>query len=232
MKRVWTVAFLYWIVMSVLCCWLYPCLMSDTMARYAPMADAFARGEWRFAFHPRFGVLFGSLTGATVALTGLDGGRACQVVSFFFFSFSIVPIWATVKRVFVDGRIAWVAAVLALLSSECFIFALDGLRDPCRTFGLAMCALSFVGGAPWTMALGLFCLVSLRTDLFAISGALLLAWCILRLRRREAALSLCLPVAAWSAGAFLVVLMTRAYTGYWLPGAQFVGLWQKIFGGG
>lgn len=42
------------------------------MNRYAPMADAFAAGDWFHAFHPRFGALFSVLTGlfATLGFRG------------------------------------------------------------------------------------------------------------------------------------------------------------------
>ena len=33
---------------------LFPLIGTDTLCRYAPMAEAFAAGEWNEAFHPRF----------------------------------------------------------------------------------------------------------------------------------------------------------------------------------
>lgn len=46
---------LYFILLATAAHFLYPVLIADTMNRYAPMADAFAAGDWFHAFHPRFG---------------------------------------------------------------------------------------------------------------------------------------------------------------------------------
>ena len=230
MKKIWLVALVYWLVMSTLCVWLYPCLISDTMSRYAPMADALSRGDFFYAFHPRFCVLFSSLSGAVRYLTGLDGACSCQIVSFGFFSLSAVAVFALFRRVFGDGRVAWLGAALTLVNAECFVFALDGLRDPCRTLALALCALTFVGSAPWVLGLGLFLLVTLRTDLFLISGAILFAWCVWRLYLRDIK-GMVLPIGFWSLGAAFEMYMTYVYTGYFLPGAQFIGIYQKLLGG-
>lgn len=232
MKKVCLAAFSYWVVCATLCCWLYPVTVFDSMARYAPMADAFARGDWALAFHPRFGVLFSSLTGSVVWLTGLAGDKACQIVSFFFLAFSALPVWALVKRLYNDERTAWIAVVLVWLATEYFVYAQDGLRDPARTLGLALCALAFVSRAGAPMALGLFVLVTLRTDLFLISGVILFAWWIyLIILRNKSLLSLFLPTSSFLLGAFLMCLMTHAYTGLWLPGAQLVGMYVKMTGG-
>lgn len=38
--------------------WLNPIPADDTATRYAPMAQAFAEGDWLYAFHPHSGVFF------------------------------------------------------------------------------------------------------------------------------------------------------------------------------
>ena len=233
MKRVWTVAFLYWVVVSALCCWLYPVTVYDTMARYAPMADAFARGDWQYAFHPRFGVLFTTLAGCVSWATGLKGDCACQVVATFFLAISSVPAWAIAKRVFGDAFVAWIVAVMVLVATEYFVYAQDGLRDTVRIFGIAMCAYAFLSGKAWSVAVGLFCLVTVRTDLFVISGAILVAWtvfCLVSASRRSF-VAVAGPGFSWLLGANLMCLMTYLMTGWYLPGTQFITHLTRIAGG-
>ena len=61
--------------------WLNPIPADDTATRYAPMAQAFAEGDWFYAFHPHSGVFFPALSGGIAWLTGVDGFRACQVAA-------------------------------------------------------------------------------------------------------------------------------------------------------
>ena len=232
-KRVWLLAMAYWVIVSALVCWLYPVMAYDSTARYAPMADAFARGDWFFAYHPRFGVLFTTLAGCISYLTGLRGDHACQIVAVGFLAFSAIPVWALVKCVWKDERVAWVAVMFLFLAAEYFVYAEDGLRDTARIFGLACCALSLVSLKPAPLALGLFSLVTLRTDLLVISGVILFAWWVylLVLRFRPHPSSFLLPASSFLLGAFLMCLMTHSFTGLWLPGAQFVKYYLKLTGG-
>ena len=229
LRKVWLLAVGFWVVMSAVCCLWSPATAADMVIRYAPMADAFARGEWSLAYHPRFGVLFMSLAGSVAWLTGLDGIRACQVTGLGLLAFSAVPVWCAAKALF-DERTAWLAVLLTLVATETFVYAIDGLRDCGRTLGLALCVLGFVRGRAWPMALGTFLLVTLRTDLLSITGALLLVWWIWAIRRRRWG-GLALPTASWLAGIGLMCLMTHAQTGVWLPGAQFVKMYLKLTGG-
>ena len=80
-KRVWLTVLAWWLAFGLLCTLLYPVTMSDSITRYAPMADAFAREDWRQVFHPRFGVLFEVLSGGLSWLTGLEGAKSVQVAS-------------------------------------------------------------------------------------------------------------------------------------------------------
>lgn len=253
--RVWLVAFAVWIVLSALICWFYPLMVFDSIARYVPMADAFARGEWRLAFHPRFGVIFPPLTGALVWLFGIGGDKACQIVSTAFLAFSAVPVWAIAKRVFKENRVAWVATLLLLIATEYLTYAEDGLRDTGRTLGLAHCALAFVTrgkmprprngivscddrrrgilprvGEGAIMALGILVLSVIKVDLYAFSCVLLAVWCVRSFWYR-AWFALVLPILGWTLGTLTMCWMTYAQTGYFLPMAQFVKLYLKLTGG-
>ena len=56
-----------------------PLAATDTLCRYAPMAEAFAAGDWANAFHPRFGVGGTVVAGLFALLPGFDGFTACAV---------------------------------------------------------------------------------------------------------------------------------------------------------
>jgi len=228
--RVWLVACATWVVLSALICWLYPLMVFDSIGRYAPMAEAFAHGDWRFAFHPRFGVIFPPLTGALVGFFGIGGDKACQIVSTAFLAFSAVPVWAIAKRVFREDRVAWVATLLVLIATEYLTYAEDGLRDTGRTLGLALCALAFLNGRSITMALGVLLLSVVKVDLYAFSCVLLAVWCVRSLWRR-AWMALVLPILGWALGTLAMCTMTYFITGYFLPLAQFVKLYLKLTGG-
>lgn len=230
MRRIWLVAIGYWIVVSTLICLCYPLMVFDSISRYAPMAESFAAGEWRFAFHPRFGVIFPPLTGSLVWLFGIGGDMACQLVSTALLALSAVPVWLIARRIFNDCRIAWVATILLLVATEYLTYAADGLRDTGRTLGLALCALALLNGHSWVMALGIFVLSVIKVDLYAFSCALLAFWCGIALWHKQWK-RLVLPILAWLVGTLAMCTMTYFETGYFLPLAQFVKLYLKLTGG-
>lgn len=213
---------MYWIVVSAIAVLVYPVLMSDTMNRYAPMADAFAAGDWFHAFHPRFGVIFSVLTGVVASL-GFRGDQACQIVALGFLSASAIPAWYLTRRVF-DEKVASLTAALVVLMPEFFVFAIDGLRDCARSFAVLMVAYSFVAGKrSWVMAIGAFVLATLRVDTQLVGGLAVLAWVVTRLVKREYRMII-LPLFAYILGILCCSAMVYGFTGYFLPNAQSVYL--------
>lgn len=73
---------------------------NDTCTRYAPMAQAFAEGNFKFAFHPMYGTLFQALSGSICYLFSLNGFRACQLAALLLWWISIIPIYKIFKCVF------------------------------------------------------------------------------------------------------------------------------------
>lgn len=219
-KKLFTSVILYWIVVSTIAVLVYPVLISDTMNRYAPMADAFAAGDWFHAFHPRFGVLFQILTG-TLAWFGLRGDQACQVVAIGFLAASAIPAWYLMRRVF-DEKVASITAALILLMPEYFVFAIDGLRDTARTFAALMIAYSFVSfKRSWVMAIGVFVMASLRTDMQFVAILAVIAWTVMAIRRQAYKEIVC-PILALLVGLLACSIMVYAYTGIFLPNAHAV----------
>lgn len=209
-RRVGLVALAYWAVFGGLCLLLYPVTMTDSITRYAPMADAFARGDWELVFHPRFGVLFEVLCGCVCRLTGLPGAKAIQVVSTGFVALSGIPLFFVAKRLF-GASVAWWSLALLFVSDDLTRYAMDGLRDPGKCLAFALMAYGAVTRRTGWLGLGLFLLVTLVSYGFAVGSATLFAWCLYALVSRPPAEAdagvrarlrlLPLPALGWAAAA-------------------------------
>jgi len=227
MKKVWIVALLTWIVSSALACGLYPVTLFDPCARYAPMADAFACGDWYYAFHPRFGFLFTSLAGLISFVTKLDGIYTVQISAYLLLALAAVVMFVFAKRLSDDESVAWWTFALTFLAPDFFRYALDGLREPGKCLVFALIGHGIVSRRSWSFALALFLYISLQTYGFAVSSVLLFLWCLWFLFRREWRM-LPLPVLGWALGTVAVTFLTHAYTDHWLPAPQFIpklGAW-------
>ena len=233
-KRVWLTALAYWAVFATLAVALYPVTMSDSITRYAPMADAFARGDWKLAFHSRFGVLFPVASGLLAALTGLSGEHAIQVAGIGFVALAGVPLFFMTKRLF-GATVAWGALALLFASDEFARHAMDGLRDPGKCLAFALMGYGAVARRPLFVGLGLFVFISLFSYGFAVGSVLVFAWCVgvlvwaIRGRRfdGEVVASILWPSFGWALGTAAVTVLTHAYTGHWLPAPHFI----KFVGG-
>lgn len=231
-KKIWLVAVAYWLLGSVLICLLSPLTIADSTARYAPMADAFARGDWYFAFHPRFGVLFQCLAGSISYLTGLRGDQSCQVTSLLFLSLAAVPLWHLAKALFGE-RVAWWSVVALLVCDDFTRYALDGLRDVGKCLAFALLGLGAVRQKSLWFGLGLFVLVTLVSYGFAVASALLVLWYGYRLLLVPRPLSLIphpsslIPFLCYSLAVAAVTVMVHAYTGHWLPAPHFISIFGR-----
>ena len=225
--KIWVVALGYWVIFGILCTVLYPVVMSDVITRYAPMAEYFATGDFKMAFHPRFGVIFQVLSGALVWATGMGGDKATQIVAIGFVALSAVPIFYLMKKLF-DIRIAWWSVALLLICDHCTDLGMAGFRDSGKCLALALLAYGAVMNRPFWYGVGLFILCTLVSYGFAAAGFLLLLWwvyCLLTDWRLV--LRLISPTIMFLLGTLAVTYMTHCYTGHWLPTSNFI----KVFGG-
>ena len=226
LMSVWTVALVTGLLISLYAIFLYPSNEWDSIRRYAPMAEEFALGNWRYAFHPRFGLSFQVLTGILVALTKMSGLAACQTVASFSWTLSTVPLWSAVRRTF--GRVAaWWSVLFVLLSSTYFTLAVNGWRDDLRILVVALWVLGVVRiGTGWGtlwMSLGLVMGTTLREDALPFSclvcgGYVLVLWC------RKAFLRALLPMTATLFGVLGICTMIYLFTGYFVPSQKLVCL--------
>ncbi len=112
---------------------------NDCAARYAPMAEAFASGQWKFAFHPMIPPLFPLTSGLIAAVFGLSGFTAAKLASALFFALAAVLLYHVFERVF-DRKTAFFGTLLYVLCSHLLRLASSGLRETakCLVFFLAV----------------------------------------------------------------------------------------------
>lgn len=115
----------------------------DVANRYAPMAEAFARGDFMFAFHPRCQVLHPAVSGIFAAL-GVDGFSACKMSSFLFFLLTVLPLFFLCKRVFGFAIAKGAVLLFAMASPLVYSLACSGLRDSVKMFVLLLISHAFV----------------------------------------------------------------------------------------
>ena len=220
------------LVVATLSVLFYPVENPDCAARYAPMAEAFARGDWYESFHPRFCVLFQVLTGFLVWLSGCSGVVACQIVSAAFLGAALIPYWYVMRRVFNDDRIAWLSLGILLVIPRISGDAMNGLRDTGRILALAMWVLGvlrMIGEQRGTLlqAAGLFILVSLKIDCFLPAALMCLFSVVLAIRRRLWLPAVLSPLSFLLAAA-AVCAMVWAYTGWFVPAPQYIAFLKGI----
>lgn len=201
----------------------------DMMSRYAPMAEAFAEGNWKEFYHPRFGLFFQTLTGCIVWITGCSGDWACIWLSLVAWALAIPTLFAIMERLF-DRTVAWVTIALYLVCPMLLVWALFGMRESCRTLATlwAFYALMRRISKEPSMALMMgamliFC--TLRSDTLLIAMIFGVAYAVIdHFRMRTWGLLLwcflCVQPVAYA---------TWCWTGVWLPSAQYVFAWERLF---
>lgn len=220
-RKIWLTALLFFVVYGGLVVLAYPVVSPDVVTRYAPMADEIARRNYAFGFHPRFGVLFSSLSGL-VAACGVRGDYACQVVSVLLLSLSVVPLWHLV-RTLLGETVAWWTVPLVLLCDDFARYAADGLRDTGKCLAFALLGWGAVSGRARWVALGLFVLATLVSYGYAVAAVLLFAWCLwCAFRRPLSWFAFVAPLGAFILATALQVVMVQAYTGHWVPQPHFI----------
>lgn len=205
----------------------------DVLVRYAPMAEAFAAGDWADAFHPRFCVLFQVLSGSVVKLFGVSGLQACQIVAILFWGLSFPALWAVLRRVF-DDLTAYIASLLLFVSVDLFLYAADGWRDDCRILPILLLVLSFqylmsedakerTVGSSIAMSAAQVLSIPLRVDCLPISTFFLGLFVLLAFVRRSRAV-LIAPILAWTLSVGVVCGAVYVRTGWFVPAPQYIRL--------
>lgn len=118
-------------------------IVRDVTTRYAPMAEAFIRGDWAHAFHPRIPPLFNIVSGIIGRLFSLNGTMACEVSSALFFALTVFPLMALMQKVFNQKYALW-STVMFICCSRLLRIAGMGLRDSAKCFFIVLAAYGLV----------------------------------------------------------------------------------------
>lgn len=216
------VAAVAFVLYAILAIAFYPWTNFDVINRYAIMAEEFADGNFKMAFHPRFGVFFQVLTGTLCWVTGISGLVSCQLVSTAGWCFAAVPLWHFARRL---GGVscAWWSVFLLFLVPEYLFYAGTGLRDGVKIFAFAAIACGCVSSRIW-LPVGIFILVTLRVDGMVVGSVYVAADAAYQLISQRRFRVVALPVAALCLGLVCDSWMCYCYTGYFVPSVHFVRL--------
>lgn len=209
----------------------------DVLVRYAPMAEAFAAGDWADAFHSRFCPLYPVMTGSLVKILGCSGLVACQITAILFWGFSFPAIWAVLRRVF-DDTVAYVGGLLTYASVELFVFAVDGWRDDCRILPIALFVLAFQYLArcretdrPWMAAAAMSAAqilsVPLRVDCLVVATVMLVLYVAYAYRRKHSSAAIA-PCCAWLFATLANCALVYVYTGRFLPAPHLIRIMEDF----
>ena len=173
--------FLLWFLLA-------PCIiledypLPDVATRYAPMAEAFARHDWLFAFHPRITPLLPVSAGLISFVFHCGGFLACKLASALFLSLSIFPLYAATRRLF-GHPVALCTSILFIVCPYLIRFGYYGSRESGTIFGLLLCVYAAVllsqrsrGFAPWIwFVLGETVILLSRGDMLLFASLLFAA---------------------------------------------------------
>lgn len=144
-KRVlWLLAAVYLIAIAA-SVWLHRLPVRDMAHRYIPMAEAFAAGDWEYAFHPRVQPLQPICGGVIAFLTGADGFLALKIASALWSIAGGVLICVLFRELYRKER--WVAVtgtVLYAFFPYMYHMAYSGLRESAKGCILILLALGLV----------------------------------------------------------------------------------------
>lgn len=124
---------------------LIPCVMlhnipfRDVAMRYAPMAEAFGKGDYPYAFHPRIPLLHPLLGGICCRILGCDGFTGVKIASMLCFALTFFPLMGLMRHLY-GGRIGIMSGFFFLSSAHLFRFAYSGFRESLKGFLLVLAA--------------------------------------------------------------------------------------------
>lgn len=180
----------------------------DVACRYAPMAEAFAAGDWEFAFHPRVTPLLPVCAGILAKLFPVSGWAACQMASALFLALSVFPVFFAIRRIYGFGNAVFASALIPFCS---YLMRLGyfGLRETAAVFGASLLLYAAAllhdsgrrPGGYLAFAFGAAVLLLSRGDtaLFVAAASLaLLVWDFIRHRH---------PLRSLAAGALVLLIL-------------------------
>lgn len=133
------------ILSSGIAVWLNYLPFRDVATRYAPMAEAFAEGNWHYAFHPRVPPLQVICGGVIAWILRCNGFVALKIASALWFTGSILLCFALFNAAAKERKMSAALAALCLaFYPYAFHMGYSGLRESAKTFLLLLTAYGLV----------------------------------------------------------------------------------------
>lgn len=209
----------------------------DVAGRYAPMAEAFASGDFLYAFHPRCQSFHTTVAGCIAYLASCSGYLACKLTSFLFFVLSFFPLYAIMKRLFGVPAARGTILLFACCAPVVNLLAVSGERDCAKMFIQLLMTYSITEIFFEREKLRYYILLGVagglaictRSDLMLITALFLFLCGILErykypvIRRTLIALSFVIAVSS------LELLANFHSTDYVIPGTRFYYLIEEFF---
>jgi len=109
----------------------------DVAGRYAPMAEAFARGNWQYAFHPRITPLLTVCAGIISFIFACNGYFACQMASSLLLTIGIFPFYSGCRKIYGE-KTAIVSGLLYALCPPFLRLGYYGIRETGSILGIVL----------------------------------------------------------------------------------------------
>ena len=211
----------------------------DVASRYAPMSEAFARGDWQYAFHPRIQPLQVISGGIIAWLFHCDGFTALKIASLLWFAGGIFIIWKLFRELYPEKPYIAAAAVVFCSIFPCNIhMAISGLRESGKTFILLLTALALVkiwrnvkNCYPFILlGIGCFLAVLCRADMIMTGIFLLFTGVVLECREKRFPRLSLISTAITALGILLNSLLNHHICGHAMPDYRFAEVFQEMTG--
>ncbi|MBR2906162.1 MAG: glycosyltransferase family 39 protein [Lentisphaeria bacterium] len=209
----------------------------DLAGRYAPMAEAFAAGDFQYAFHPRCQILHTSVAGITAFLTSCSGYLACKLTSYLFYIFSFFPLYGMAKKLFSVPVARGTILLFACCAPVVNLLAVAGERDSAKMFVQLLMAYSLVSLFTEREKLRYYILLGIagglaictRSDLLLIVAAFLFL-CGIFERYRYCFVWRTLTAVSMTVAVSSLELAANSYSANLIiPGSRFYGLIRALF---
>lgn len=208
----------------------------DVAYRYAPAAEAFARGDWQYAFHPRLQFLHPFVSGIMVWLFSISGFLGAKLSGLLFYALGVFPFFSLMKEAF-NRKIAYWSLLFYLFASRLIILSSSGLRESHKLFAILLIVLGLVQVWKYRkdlkgyLLLGAACGLSVCTRNEMLLFAVLLFSCGIAMDAKQNRI----PFRSMLGGGLAVLfafpefLVNYMKTGYTVPGSRYLELFEKAF---
>ena len=208
----------------------------DVAYRYAPAAEAFARGDWMYAFHPRMQVLHPVFSGILVSVFSISGFLAAKLSGLFFYALGIFPLYKLLQEVFCK-KIAYWGIFAYVFASRILLLSYSGLRESHKQLVILLLALGVILVYKYRdqlkgyLIVGLACglAVCTRNDMILFAVVLFAVCALMEVYQKTIPWKTILSVLFGIVLSLPELIVNYKITGYVIPGARFLSLYEQAF---